>query len=75
LLTRDSSTSAASVRHSVVAGILVAIDVISLELIDEILPKVLGIVVAYDLLVLVVIAYQAPCIGSACLIDLLESRL
>jgi hypothetical protein len=66
--------AAARARHSAVAGVLVAIDVVSLELIDEILPKVLGTVAAHDLLVLVVVARQAPRIGGACIVDLLEGR-
>jgi hypothetical protein len=64
-----------STRYSVVAGILVIVNVISLKLINKILPKVLGAVTVYDLLVLVVVAYQASRIGSAYLIDLLKSRL
>jgi hypothetical protein len=54
---------------------LVIVNIISLKLVNNILPKVLSAVIAHDLLVLVVVTYQASYIGSAYLIDLLKSRL
>jgi hypothetical protein len=54
--------------------LLVAVDVVGLELIDEISSQVLGTVAATALLVLVVVACHAPRIGGACLDNLLEGR-
>jgi hypothetical protein len=53
--------------------VLVAVSVKGLKLSDELSSQVLGTIAAYDPLVLVVVACQAPRIGGAGLDDLLKS--